>query len=246
MTKPLLLDLFSGAGGCAAGYAQAGFEVVGVDVHPQPRYPFAFVQADALDVLNMLLADDGLWHGYALDDFAAIHASPPCQEYSKSRYLRNATHATPRIREKLVTQVRTRLEATCLPWVMENVPGAPLPDALELCGSMFGLPIRRHRWFASSHYLYAPGPCQHTDGFYNVIGGKVRGYGTYASETLYLDSKGRSRRREGYYRSSVGYDAMGIDWPMTRREMSEAIPPAYTRWIGVQLMVVVKSGEAAS
>lgn len=225
--KPRLLDLFSGAGGCAKGYADAGFEVVGVDITPQPRYPYEFHQADALT--------------FPLDGFDVIHASPPCQEYSSTRYLRNAVVVAPRIREKLVTQIRTRLEASGLIWVIENVPGSPMPAALELCGSMFGLPIRRHRWFACSHYLYAPGPCQHTEGFYNVIGAKVRGYGAFASATLYLDGKGRTRRREGYYRSSVGYAAMGIDWPMTRTELSEAIPPAYTRWIGAQLMAYLEA-----
>ncbi len=244
MKKPLLLDLFSGAGGAARGYADAGFEVIGVDINPQKHFPYTFFQANALDVLNMLLSDSGLWQGYALDDFAVIHASPPCQEYSSTRHLRNATAARPIIREKLVSRVNLALRETGLPYVIENVPGSPMPDSITLCGSMFGLPIRRHRWFACSHYLYAPGPCQHTDSCINVIGGKIRGYGSLRSQTLYHTAKGETRRREAYFRSSVGEKAMGIDW-MTRAELSEAIPPAYTAWIGRQLMDIVRSEVSA-
>lgn len=244
MTKPLVLDLFSGAGGCAKGYHDAGFEVIGVDIAPQSRYPYTFFQANALDVLNMLLSD-GLWHGYTLDDFSVLHASPPCQEYSSSRHLRNATAIKPIIREKLVSQVYAALRETGVPYVIENVPGSPLPDSITLCGSMFGLPIRRHRWFACSHYLYAPCACAHTDGFVNVIGGKVRGYGTMRSATRTFLEYGKTlRRSEGQYRKEVGQAAMGIDW-MTVNEMSEAIPPAYTRWIGMQLMDIIEREVSA-
>lgn len=241
--KPLLLDLFSGGGGSARGYADAGFEVIGVDIAPQKHYPYECYQDDALSVFDRLLNDD-LYHGYALDDFAGVHLSPPCQEFSSTRYLRNATAKNPRIRPKLIEAIRKRLAECDIPWVIENVPGSPLPDALELCGSMFGLPIRRHRWFACSHYLYAPGPCKHTDGFYNVIGGQVRGYGTLASDTYYHNATGEKRRRERYYRKAVGQAAMEIDW-MTRAEMSEAIPPAYTLWVGCQLMRIVESERVA-
>ena len=240
--RPLLLDLFSGAGGAARGYYDAGFEVIGVDIAPQKNYPYTFFQANALDVLNML--ESGVWQGYTLANFAAIHASVPCQEYSCTRHLRNAVAAAPRIREKLVDVAYGRLRALGLPWVIENVPGAPMPDSITLCGSMFGLPIRRHRWFACSHYLYAPGPCRHTDSCINVIGGKICGYGALRSQTLYHTAKGETRRREAYFRSDVGEKAMGIDW-MTRAELSEAIPPAYTHWIGLQLMAIVESEAAA-
>lgn len=227
-TKPRLLDLFCCAGGAAAGYAQAGFEVVGVDIRPQPHYPYAFVQADALAYLDST----------DLHQFAAIHASPPCQEYSQSRYLRYAVHPDIQPVPKLIREVRTRLERAGLPWIIENVAGSDLPDALELCGSMFGLPIRRHRWFSSSILLFAPGPCRHESGCINPIGGKVRGYGSLASSHTYRDSKGGLRKREGYYSLAVGRQAMGIEW-MTLKELSQAIPPAYTAWLGWQLLEVL-------
>jgi len=238
--KPRLLDLFCGAGGCARGYADAGFEVIGCDIAPQRHYPYTFYQANALDVLDMLLSNDGLWHGYALDDFHAIHASPPCQEYSQSRHLRNATtkygvkHAP-----MLIEPVRARLAATGLLWIIENVAFSPLPDALVLCGSMFGLPVRRHRWFASNLMLFAPGPCQHTDSCINPVGAKVRGYGALASKTTYRDAKGAIRKRESYLPLATGQAAMGIDW-MTLDELSQAIPPPYTEWIGNQLRAVIE------
>ena len=213
--RPRLLDLFCGAGGAAKGYYDAGFDVVGVDLLPQKNYPYEFHQADALT--------------FPLDGFDVIHASPPCQEYSRSRYIYNHVPSTP----KLIPAIRKRLEASGKPWVIENVAFSDLPDATELCGSMFGLPIRRHRWFSSSLLLFSPGPCCHTPGFYNPIGGKIRGYGTLASKTRYIDGKGVTRKREGHYRLATGHKAMGIDW-MSLDELSQAIPPAYTRWIGEQ------------
>ncbi len=237
--KPLLLDLFSGAGGCARGYADAGFEVIGCDIAAQKHYPYEFHQDDASHVLDTLLAGE-MWHGYQLRDFAVIHASPPCQEYSSTRHLRNATakygvkHAP-----MLIEQVRARLVATGLLWVIENVAFSPLPDALVLCGSMFDLPIRRHRWFASNLMLFAPGPCQHTDSCINAVGGKVRGYGSLASQTTYRDAKGAIRKRESYLSLDAGRRAMDIDW-MTLDELSQAIPPPYTEWIGNQLRAVIE------
>lgn len=219
MNKFRLLDLFSGAGGAAKGYHDAGFDVTGVDLLPQKNYPFEFIQADALT--------------FPLEGFDVIHASPPCQEYSKSRYLRHATAPHIEPTPKLIAPIRQRLEASGLPWIIENVAFSDLPDALELCGSMFGLPIRRHRWFSSSILLFAPGPCKHTDSCINPVGGKIRGYGTLASTTTYRDSKGNERKRESYLRLEVGQKAMGIDW-MTMAELSQAIPPAYTRWVGAQ------------
>lgn len=203
-------------------YHLAGFEIVGVDIAPQSRYPFSFVQADALT--------------FDLSGFDALHASPPCQSYSTSRYFPNANKVPA---AKLIEPIRARLAAAGVPWIIENVAGADMPDAVELCGSMFGLPIRRHRWFSSSHLLFAPGPCKHIPGFYNPVGCKIRGYGTYASDTLYTCANGEVRRREGSYRLEVGRQAMGIDW-MTMSELSQAIPPAYTQWLGSQLIQYVE------
>ncbi len=138
----------------------------------------------------------------------------------------------------LVEAVYERLRASGLPWVIENVPGAPMPDAIELCGSMFGLPLRRHRLFASSHLFFAPGPCAHPAGYYNVIGGSVKGYGAFASATRYTEKDGRIRRREGKPGKAAGQRALGIEW-MTIAEMSQAIPPVFTQCIGDQLMAAL-------
>lgn len=164
MSRPVLLDLFCGAGGAAMGYHRAGFDVVGVDVRPQPRYPFRFVQADAVWFASL-----GLTH------FTAIHASPPCQDYSKA--MRHLSGTYPR----LIDPVRELLAASGLPWVIENVLGAPLPaqddlfgaHGTELCGSMFGLQmaglqVRRHRLFESSFPMAPPCDCDHSLPAFNL------------------------------------------------------------------------------
>lgn len=219
MNKPRLLDLFCGAGGCAVGYARAGFDVVGVDINPQPHYPFEFHQGDAMT--------------FPLDGFDVIHASPPCQAYSVTRHMKSFVPmgAYP----KLIDRLYQQLYASERMWVIENVLGAPMPDALLLCGSMFGLKIRRHRLFASSMLLFAPISCQHTDDFVEVIGGKIRGCGKHRAPTAFMTPSGAMQRREGGCRKRDGQAAMGIDW-MTLHEMCEAIPPAYTEWIGRQLL----------
>ena len=144
--KPRLLDLFSGAGGCARGYHDAGFEVVGVDQVPQPNYPYEFHQADAMT--------------FPLDGFDAIHASPPCQAHStiakQQRVLRPGAYEHP----DLVDATRQRLIEAGVPWVIENVPGAPLANAIQLCGSSFGLNVRRHRLFECSFPIMGV-PCAH-------------------------------------------------------------------------------------
>src|SRR5665213_3193952 len=134
MSRPRLLDLFSGAGGAAVGYHRAGFEVVGVDIKPQPHYPFEFRQKDALWVLE----------GETMEGFDAIHASPPCQAYSKARKLQGLRHPD------LIASVRELLLAISLPYVIENVPGAPLRNPVLLCGEMFGLGVRRERLFETN------------------------------------------------------------------------------------------------
>jgi DNA (cytosine-5)-methyltransferase 1 len=202
-----LLDLFCGAGGAAMGYHRAGFEVVGVDVAPQSRYPFEFVRAGAIQVL----VDDLI-----LARFDAIHASPPCQDYSRA--MRHLTGGYPR----LIDPVRDHCKASGLPWVIENVPGAPLPHqtdlfgahGVELCGTMFGLPLWRHRLFETSFPVVAPRGCDHTAQPMNPHRAVRPG--------------GRSTERA--YRA-----AMDVGW-MSREEAREAIPPAYTEYIGGQLM----------
>lgn len=206
MTRPRLLDLFCGAGGCAAGYHRAGFDVVGVDIEPQPHYPYEFHQADALT--------------YPLAGFDVIHASPPCQAYSQAAQTqRNAGKEYP----DLLAPTREKLIAAGLPWVIENVPGAPMRADYKFCGCQFGLDLRRERWFEVSWpvaYSLMP-PCNHP---YPVV--SVVGHGAPAWV----------RERLGYNPTIADYRAaMGIDW-MNRNELSQAIPPAYTEYIGAQLL----------
>ena len=207
MSRPRLLDLFCGAGGAAVGYYRAGFDVVGVDIKPQPRYPFTFVQADAMTC--------------PLDGFDALHASPPCQRYSKSVSKSNRGN-----HPDLIGPTRERLEAAGVPWIIENVPGAPLLDPIVLCGSMFGLGVRRHRLFESDYDIPAPGPCRHED-----------------YEPKYPPAWNRKNLLR-FVAVSGGWSnvphteaqkAMGIDW-MTASELSESIPPAYTEHIGQWLI----------
>lgn len=204
--RPLLLDLFCGAGGAAMGYHRAGFDVVGVDLNPQPNYPFAFYQADALE----FLLDFG-------GKFDAVHASPPCQRYSAMSKCR------PGIAEEypdLVDQVRNLLVMNGLPCVIENVPGAPLLDPITLCGQMFGLELYRHRLFESNIPLVAPEHPKH------VIPASKAGHwkpGTVMSISGHVSPMWKAR------------EVMGIDW-CTRDELAESIPPQYTRWIGTQLI----------
>lgn len=140
--RPLLLDLFSGAGGAAVGYHRAGFDVVGVDIEPQPDYPFRFYRHDALQFLAE--------HARLFD---AVHASPPCQHYCRTNRGNSGNHlAYP----DLVADIRRALERTALPYVIENVPGAPLHDPVTLCGEMFGLRVIRHRLFESNLPLLQP------------------------------------------------------------------------------------------
>jgi len=211
-----LLDLYCGAGGAAAGYAAAGFDVTGVDIRPQRNYPFEFVQGDAIEYLAA--------HG---DEFDAVHASPPCQAYSVSTHaMRNAGVDYP----DLLAATRAGLERAGRPWVIENVPGAPMRPDLRLCGCFFGLRVRRERWFETSWEEFAMTPTHD----HSRPALTVTGNGT-PSWTI---------RRLGYAPSNLEYrDAMGIDW-MTRRELSQAIPPAYTRYVG-QFLAGEVMGAAA-
>lgn len=230
--RPRLLDLFCGAGGAAMGYYRAGFDVVGVDIAPQPNYPFEFHQADALAVLRCesFLADPHF--------FGAIHASPPCQAYSISRHSHGKQHP------ELLPPVRGLLGGIGLPYVIENVVGAPMDTTVELCGASFGLEatdtdgavlvLKRHRLFESNVMLMQP-PCECAK--YRHAGVMVGGvYGGGPSNRSKAPWKGSGRRRGGYTPANeVRRCLMGIDW-MTAKELTQAIPPAYTQFIGAQLL----------
>ena len=224
---PRLLDLFCGAGGAAAGYVRAGFEVYGVDIKPQPHYldsgASGFLRADALAYLEVLMEEP-----HAFD---VIHASPPCQAYSD---LRNRTG---REYPDLVAPTRIMLHAVGLPWVIENVEGAPLVNPVRLCGSSFGLGVRRHRLFEMSSPPVLTPPCVHHDQPEPL---DVSGTGSRRLGPRPDGGGGNSRKPRSLDEART---AMGIDW-MTRRELSQAIPPAYTEWIGRHLLQVV--GQVAA
>ena len=211
-----LLDLFCGAGGAAVGYHRAGFEVVGVDIEPQPNYPFKFHQGDALEILAHYEHGD-----HPLGRFDVIHASPPCQGYSVTASLHDAEYP------ELVDDVRWYLERIGLPYVIENVVGAPLRNATRLCGSSFGLGVRRHRLFETSPVMIGAPQCAHhlQPEPIDVTGtGGPSGAPRSPGGGLHRKPRNLAHARE----------VMGIDW-MTRPELSEAVPPAFTEWIGSQL-----------
>lgn len=211
MSRPRILDLFCGAGGCTKGYQDAGFYVVGVDREAQPNYcGDEFIQADALEVLRT-----GQVHGaLSVYDFDAIHASPPCQAHTGVPNRRDDHY-------DVLEETRELLGETGLPWVLENVPGAPMPNAFLLCGSTFDLPIVRHRLFETSFPVgLVPSLCPQTSWDRAVDHGP--GFYPYA---------------HGAWRPAWREHVLPNVWPwMTLEEAGQAIPPAYTEWIGHQLM----------
>lgn len=224
MNRPKLLDLFCCAGGAGEGYRRAGYDVIGVDIEKHPRNPAPMIVRDAMETLR---------DRRFLAQFDVIHASPPCQAYSITKHTHSVQHPDlywP-VREALVRWA----EDTGGSWVIENVPGVPMNDYTVLCGTMFDLratdtdgtplALRRHRWFESNRLLLAPGPCRH-DG--TQVGGV---YGGGSADRDWA----KNVRRGGYTPAiPIRRQLMGIEW-MTARELSQAIPPAYTQHIGEQL-----------
>ena len=213
------LDLFCCGGGAGSGYAKAGMEVTGVDIEPQPQYPFTFAQADALEFLREF--------GH---EFDFIHASPPCQGYSShvssrsSKWVPHSGKDEPR----LISAVRDLLREIGKPWVIENVMGArrEMNATLLLCGSMFGLPTSRHRLFETSWMVMQPHhpPCR---GIAKDYAAK-RGW-EYRDMTV----TGKGRRRGTAQRWA---EVLGMGHAMTQHQLAEAIPPAYTEWIGREFL----------
>lgn len=233
MNKPLLLDLYSCAGGAGKGYHDAGFDVVGCDITPQPRYPFTFYQDDALKALDILLSGEA-WHNYRLEDFTAIHASPECKGYTYCNLSPKEKY------QKQIAPVRERLKATKKLYVIENVLGAKkyMQASLLLCGSMFGLRTQRHRLFETNMntLLCPPSSC---DDRKTTVG--VYGHSVWDSSLPGTPRKD-GRPRPDSVSIEVGREVMGIDW-MNIEELAEAIPPAYTHWIGTQLLNYLNNEE---
>lgn len=230
--RPLLLDTYCGSGGAAQGYADAGFRVIGVDLDPKPlrHYPFPYLCADALETLGRLTAGEHLQfsdgNSYGLEDIAAIHASPPCQYYSRLRYL-------PWLRDRVywrsIPPTRAALQATGQPYIIENVADAvwDMETPFIICGQALGLSLYRHRAFETSGLgLFQPGHLRHTA---VIEAGSAslgkRHHGLNGWNGVAGHQSGIERHRS----------IMGIDW-MTGAELSQAVPPAYTRFIGTQLL----------
>lgn len=216
--RPRALDLFCGAGGAAMGLHRAGFDVVGIDIKKQPRYPFPFIQADALKP------------PVRLEDFDLVWASPPCQGYSSLRNMPTAKE-----HPDLIPAVRKMLVGTR--YVIENVPGAPLVAPFKLCGSMFGLDVRRHRLFEADFFV----PHQrcnhrlHTPRFRNT-GTRRRAVlssvvGVYGGSHFKGDNL-------AYRSKAMG----GCEW-MDGYGLTQAIPPAYSEHIGRYAMMALGRGE---
>lgn len=209
--RPLLVDLFCGAGGATHGYQQAGFYVLGVDIEPQPNYcGDDFIQGDALEVAHFARLAD------------VIHASPPCQAYTT---LAKGNNGNTDKYPPLIDRTRHLLKESGKPYVIENVVSAPLLNPITLCGEMFGLGVIRHRLFESNLLLLQPEHKPHR--------GRVQGWrhgkrfdGPYVA--VYGDGGGKGSLQEWR-------DAMGIQWMETRHELAESIPPAFTAYIGGQL-----------
>ncbi len=234
--KPKLLDLFCGAGGCAVGYHRVGFDVVGVDINPQKNYPFPFIQMDVFEAMRRLLNGEGLLASdgivYYLRDFNAIHASPPCQKHSSLKYFANDPI-------NLIPETRAELNASGLPYVIENVVGAPLNSPIMLCGTMFkGLGVKRHRLFESNINLAVSLQCDHSYESNPPRYKTLRHGKWYQSRFCPVYGGGGGKGASGV--KDWG-PAMGINWIPTRKELSQAIPPVYTEYVGKQLIPLIKT-----
>ena len=214
-SKSRLLDLFCGAGGASMGYAMAGFDVTGIDLKHGKRYPFTYIKGNVLDYLNTEF----------LRQFDVIAASPPCQTFSATKHLRNAQGKSTN-KVNMIPEVRDALIASGVPYVIENVPNAPLIKPVQLCGSAFGLKVRRHRLFESN--LDITGTfCDHKN--------QGKPIGIYGSMRDEIPNGGHTAKT-----MPEANAAMEIDW-MIWGELVESIPPAYTHYLGKQISDIIHS-----
>lgn len=220
MKRPKLLDLFCRVGGAGKGYIDAGFDVTGIDIEDMPEYPGTFIQGDAIAYLAA--------HGHEYD---AIHASPPCQSSTA------LTKGTNKGREylNLIPATRALLALHQVPTVIENVQGSDLRRDLTLCGEMFGLGVIRHRYFEVSGFTALP--LDHVKHRGRVAGWRHGEYFDGPYFAVYGDGGGKGSVDQWR-------EAMGIDWTRDRKNLAEAIPPAYTRFIGGQIMTKLHSNRA--
>lgn len=216
--RPRLLDLFCGEGGAGVGYVNAGFDVVGVDLVKHKRYPFELIQGDAIEYVKA--------HGH---EFDAIHASPPCQQHSNGK-------AMGKVEEYacLIEPTRAALIATGKPYVIENVSRAPIVG-LTLCGTSFGLPIRRHRKFECSFFMFSPEcRCKHAAGdFPSLVTGK---------RSRFVQVCGRARAAGEI---ALRREAMQMPWG-SDYGLAQAIPPAFTEFLGAELFRLVQPSKVAA
>jgi DNA (cytosine-5)-methyltransferase 1 len=219
LCKPRLLDLFCCAGGASAGYSSAGFDVTGVDIQEQPNYPFPFIRADALTLSPGFIAS-----------FDAVHASPPCQSYSDLARRNNNADKWPR----LIEPVRKLLVRSGVPYIIENVDGAPLVNAALLCGTMFSqLRVLRHRLFEANFLILTPSHRKHPK--VHTFDRRKSHFGKTDEWKDFVQVTGG-----GNCTLAAARDAMGIQW-MTKREINESVPPAYSHFVGGQLIKYLSS-----
>lgn len=212
-----ILDLFCGAGLAADGYARLGLEVTGIDINPQPNYPYKFIQADALT--------------FPLDGFDIVHASPPCQLFTRAKHLRDAQGGTPKYLD-LLTPTIERFKSLSVPWVIENVEAAKnlMPGAVKVCGSAFGMEIQRHRLFMSNKSLVST-TCNHKVFPIDPISGKPRPWGIYHVPNDSIPAGGRTAINVEH-----GRKLMRVNRPISWQELKEGFPAEYTEYIGRQIM----------
>jgi len=220
---PRLLDFCCKAGGTSMGYHMAGFNVVGIDIEPQPNFPFQFYVEDVMKIGDKQI--NGIRR-----NFDALAGSPPCQGFGALKAL--AKQPKPEI----LIRVREIFEAADLPYIIENVPGAPLIDPVQVCGSALGLRVQRHRMFESNCDIEGT-PCEHLwqdrDKRYTHIPNKL--YEDYRSGVVSVAGRGDGSHFQNQSQAEIWSHAMGIDW-MNMEEMGQAIPPFFTWHLGKQLI----------